>query len=46
METYGEVVVSICIILTSALFGGEWSASLLGRFTLRERVPGAHWVGS
>jgi hypothetical protein len=27
-------------ILTSALVGGEWSASRPGRFT-----PGTHWIG-
>jgi hypothetical protein len=36
--------------LTSALDGGEWSASRPGRFTPRERAPGTHciggWVGS
>jgi hypothetical protein len=31
--------------LTSALDGGEWSASQPGRFTPRERVPGTHWIG-
>jgi hypothetical protein len=31
--------------LTSPLDGGEWSASRPGRFTPRERAPGAHWVG-
>jgi hypothetical protein len=31
--------------LTSALDGGEWSASLPGRFTRRERAPGTHWTG-
>jgi hypothetical protein len=31
--------------LTSALDGGEWSASRPGRSTPRERVPGTHWVG-
>jgi hypothetical protein len=31
--------------LTSALDGGEWSASRTGRFTPRERAPGTHWVG-
>jgi hypothetical protein len=30
--------------LTSALDGGEWSASLTGRFTSRERAPGTHWI--
>jgi hypothetical protein len=28
--------------LTSALDGGEWSASHPGRFTPRERAPGTH----
>jgi hypothetical protein len=31
--------------LTSALHGGEWSASRPGRFTTRERDPSTHWVG-
>jgi hypothetical protein len=31
--------------LTSALDGGEWSASHPGRFTPRERAPGTHWIG-
>jgi hypothetical protein len=31
--------------LTSALDGSEWSASRLGRFNPRERVPGHHWIG-
>jgi hypothetical protein len=31
--------------LTSALDGGEWSASLPVRFTPRERNPGTHWIG-
>jgi hypothetical protein len=31
--------------LTSALDGGEWSASRSGRFTPRERVPGTHGIG-
>jgi len=30
--------------LTLALDGGEWSASLPGRFTPRERGPEAGWV--
>jgi hypothetical protein len=32
------------IFLTSALVGGEWSASRSGRFTARERTPGTHWI--
>jgi hypothetical protein len=34
--------------LTSALDGGEWSASRSGRFITRERPPplsGTHWIG-
>jgi hypothetical protein len=32
--------------LTSALAGGESSASRPGRFTPRETAPGTHWIGS
>jgi hypothetical protein len=45
MKAYGGVDVYIHIFLTSALVGGEWSASRLGRFTPGERAPGTHWVG-
>jgi hypothetical protein len=31
--------------LTSALDGGEWSASRPGCFTPREKAPGTHWIG-
>jgi hypothetical protein len=31
--------------LTSALDGGEWSASRPCRFTHRERAPRTHWIG-
>jgi hypothetical protein len=30
---------------TSALDGGEWSASRPCRFTNGERAPGTHWIG-
>jgi hypothetical protein len=43
MKTYGDV--HIHIFFTSALAGGEWSASRPGRFTPGERTPGAHWIG-
>jgi hypothetical protein len=33
-------------ILTSALDGGEWSASCPACFTPRERAPATHWIGS
>jgi hypothetical protein len=45
MKMYAGVDVYIHVSLTSALFGGEWSASLPGRFTARGRVPGTHWIG-
>jgi hypothetical protein len=31
--------------LTSALHGGEWSASRPGHFTPRETARGTHWIG-
>jgi hypothetical protein len=40
METYGGADLQIRVFLTSALVGGEWSASRPGRFT-----PGTHWIG-
>jgi len=30
---------------TSALHGGEWSASHHGRFAPREGAPGTQWIG-
>jgi hypothetical protein len=33
------------LTLTSALDGGEWSASRPGRFISSERAPSTHWVG-
>jgi hypothetical protein len=41
----GEWMYSPIHSLTSALDGGEWSASHPGRFTPRERAPGTHWIG-
>jgi hypothetical protein len=50
-----KVKLSLCLIkhhamkaysLTSALHGGEWSASRPGRFNPRERAPGTHWIGT
>jgi hypothetical protein len=41
----GEWRYSFSHYFTSALDGGEWSASRLGRFTPRERAPGTHWMG-
>jgi hypothetical protein len=45
MKTYGGVDVYIHTFLTSALDGGEWSASRPCRFTPGERAPGTHWIG-
>jgi hypothetical protein len=45
MKAYGGVGVYIHVFLTSALVGGEWSASRPGRFTPGERAPGTHWIG-
>jgi hypothetical protein len=33
------------IFFTSALDGGEWSASRTGGFTPREKAPGTHSIG-
>jgi hypothetical protein len=38
------VEVQLHAFLTSALDGGEWSASRTGRFIPRERAPSAHWI--
>jgi hypothetical protein len=45
MKGYGGVNVYIHIFFTSALVGGEWSASRPGRFTPEERASGTHWIG-
>jgi hypothetical protein len=45
MKVYGGVDVQIHIVLTSALVGGEWSASCPCCFTPGERAPGTHWTG-
>jgi hypothetical protein len=45
MKTYGGVEVQTHIFLTSALVGGESSASRPGRFTHGERAPGTHYTG-
>jgi hypothetical protein len=45
MKTYEGVDVEAHVVFTSALVGGEWSASRTGRFTPGERAPGTHWIG-
>jgi hypothetical protein len=36
----------IHVFLTSALVGGQWSASRPSCFTTEDRAPGTHWIGS
>jgi hypothetical protein len=45
MKAYEGVDLQIHIFLTSAIVGGEWSASHRGRFTPGEGAPGTHWIG-
>jgi hypothetical protein len=45
MKAYGGVDIHIYVFLTSALVGGEWSASHPDRFTPGERAPATHWIG-
>jgi len=44
-DVLGEWRYKLHAFLTSALDGGEWSASRPGHFTLREKAPGTHWIG-
>jgi hypothetical protein len=46
IKTCGRVALLLHAFLTSALNGGEWSASLSGLFTRWERNPGTHLVGN
>jgi hypothetical protein len=45
MKMYGGVDVQIHNFLTSALAGGEWSASRPCRFTPGKEPPGTHFIG-
>jgi hypothetical protein len=45
MKTCGEVKEQFHAFLNSALVGGEWSASLSGRFTSGKSAPDTHWIG-
>jgi hypothetical protein len=45
MKAYWESGGKLHSFLTSALDGGEWSASRPGCITPRERAPGTHWIG-
>jgi hypothetical protein len=40
----GRVDAKMQILFTSALVGGEWSASRTSRFTHEERAPALHWI--
>jgi hypothetical protein len=44
-KAYGGVDVYTHVFLTTALVGGEWSASRNGRFTPGESAPGTLWIG-
>jgi hypothetical protein len=45
MKAYRGEDVQTRDFLTSALVGGEWSASRSGRFALGERSPCTRWIG-
>jgi len=45
MKAYMGVDVQLHIVLTSALGGGEWSASTPRPLYRREGAAGAHWIG-
>jgi hypothetical protein len=45
MKMYGGLQRKLHAFLPSALDVGEWSASRPGRFTLREKATGTHWIG-
>jgi hypothetical protein len=45
MNAHRAADVQIHIFLSSALVGGEWSASCPVRFTPEERASDAHWIG-
>jgi hypothetical protein len=44
MKTWASGSIAVTF-LTPALDGGEWSASLPGRFISSERAPGTHYIG-
>jgi len=45
MKAYWDWRYSSTHSLTSAVDGGEWSASRPGRFTPRERASSSYWIG-
>jgi hypothetical protein len=44
MKTYGGMYAQIHV-LTSALFGVEWSVLFPGRYNPEEIAHGTHWIG-
>jgi hypothetical protein len=46
MKAYWVADAQIHVFLTSAVVGGEWSASGPGLFTPGENTSGTHWRGS
>jgi hypothetical protein len=44
MKSYGGVDVQTLVFLTSALYGGEWSASRPGSFIPGEIAAGTDWI--
>jgi hypothetical protein len=45
VKTYRGVVVQPDTFLTYELDEDEWSALYTGSLSLRERIPGTHWIG-
>jgi hypothetical protein len=45
MKTYGGMDVQTHVFLTSAVGGGEWSASRTGLLTPGKRAAGTRWIG-
>jgi hypothetical protein len=43
MKTYGGIEVQFHVFVTSALYGGLWSASSPGCFVPGENAPDIHW---
>jgi hypothetical protein len=46
MKMYGRIELYLQALITSALDGGVWSHSRLGRIKSGERAPGIHLISS
>jgi hypothetical protein len=46
IKTYWRMEIQLHAFLTWVLYGGEWSALRLGRFTPGGRTSGTHWTGA